>query len=97
MVQSHALVGRHVRVRGRCLTTRTFALGSLSFVRHEWQLEADGVVVLVVGPLPAACSASDGMTSVTITALVAEDTLPALGDLPPSPRRYLVLSTTRAD
>jgi hypothetical protein len=85
------LVGRRVRVVGRCITSpHVRSLGLPRPVLVAWQLEADGVTVLVSGAPPAGCTSADGPNTVAITALVAEDTLPALGDLPASLRRYLV-------
>jgi hypothetical protein len=87
VVASGALVGRRVRVRGRCLSTQRE--GKPPRARDAWQLSADGVLVYVSGPLPAGCRASPA-AMVTIVAVVAEDTLPPIGDLPPAPRRFLV-------
>ena len=87
VVASGALVGRRVRVRGRCLAAQRE--GKPPHGRDAWQLSADGVFVYVTGPLPAGCRAM-GAVMVTIVAVVAEDTLPAIGDLPPAPRRFLV-------
>lgn len=87
VVASGALVGRRVRVRGRCLAMQRE--GKPPRARDAWQLSADGVFVYVTGPLPAGCRAM-GAVMVTIVAVVAEDTLPAIGDLPPAPRRFLV-------
>lgn len=92
VVASRALVGHRVRVTGRCLESGSeHALGQPPRSRHEWQLEADGVAVFVIGPRPRGCRTGGGAT-LTITALVAEDTLPAIGDLPPAPRRFLVFA-----
>jgi hypothetical protein len=55
-----------------------------------WQLAADGVMVYVAGPPPPGCASRHTPVTVMITALVAEDTLPAIGDLPSARRRYLV-------
>jgi hypothetical protein len=55
-----------------------------------WRLEADGTTVLVVGARPSACSSLEPRL-VTLTVVVAEDTLAAIADLPAVPRRYLVL------
>ncbi|HSA56565.1 MAG TPA: hypothetical protein VLE53_12730 [Gemmatimonadaceae bacterium] len=92
VVSSRALVGHRVRVTGRCLGAGSeHPLGQPPRSRHEWQLEADGVAVFVIGPQPRGCRTGDGR-KLTITALVAEDTLPAIGDLPPAPRRFLVFA-----
>lgn len=96
IVASRALVGRRVQVTGRCLGPGSeHALGQPPRSRHEWQLESDGVAVFVIGPPPRGCSGS-AMRSLTITALVAEDTLPPIGDLPPAPRRFLVFAGEEA-
>ena len=92
VVTSRALVGLRVRVTGRCLQPgREHALGQPPRPSHEWQLEAEGVAVFVIGPQPRGCRETD-LQPVTITALVAEDTLPAIGELPPAPRRFLVFA-----
>jgi hypothetical protein len=92
VVASRAYVGRQVRVTGRCLTPRDeHPLGPAIGAMDVWQLEWAGVTVYVVGRAPRACTAPNAsLDTVTITATVAEDTLPAIGDLPPAPRRYLV-------
>ena len=91
IVASSALVGRRVRLIGRCLTQqRSFDLDRPGGVVIVWQLAADGVMVFVAGPPPPGCASRHTPATVMITALVAEDTLPAIGDLPAAPRRYLV-------
>ncbi len=89
VLASGLLVGRRVRVTGRCLAARRALLGKPPRARSEWQLSSDGVYVYVTGPLPPGCGPST-VTTVTILAVVAEDTLPAIADLPPAPRRFLV-------
>ena len=93
VVATRRLVGRRVKVVGRC-SSQFRVPERPAGSRETWQLEGDGVTVLVVGSLPNACTARREPT-VTITALVAEDTLAAIGDLPGAPRRYLVLVDTR--
>lgn len=91
VVTSNALVGRRVRVIGRCPSPAAGrALDRPARMRDAWLLEADGVAVFVTGPPPRVCSTS-GASALTIIAVVAEDTLPAIADLPPAPRRYLLL------
>jgi len=91
IVASSALVGRRVRLIGRCLTQQSsFALERPGGLVIVWQFAADGVVVFVAGPPPPGCASRHPPVTVMITALVAEDTLPAIGDLPAAPRRYLV-------
>ena len=91
IVASSALVGRRVRLIGRCLTQQSpLELGQPHGVMMVWQLAADGVTVFVAGPPPAGCASRHAPVTVMITALVAEDTLPAIGDLPAARRRYLV-------
>lgn len=92
IVASRRFVGRRVRVTGRCLTTTGgHPLGAFRLDLDEWQLEADGVAVYVLGPRPAACGTNTSAGLATITAIVAEDTLPPIGDLPAAPRRYLAV------
>lgn len=89
---SRALVGSRVRVTGRCLApVGAQPLGQPPRPWNEWQLEADGVAMFVIGPMPGACLIPGQEVVLTIDALVAEDTLPAIGDLPGAPRRFLVL------
>jgi len=91
IVASSALVGRRVRLIGRCLTQHgSFELGRPGGVGIVWQLAADGVMVFVAGPPPPGCASRHTPVTVMITALVVEDTLPPIGDLPAAPRRYLV-------
>jgi hypothetical protein len=47
-------------------------------------------MVFVTGTTPLACAGRSGVPMVTVTAFVAEDTLPAIGDLPAVARRFLV-------
>ena len=89
---SRVPVGHTVRLSGRCVVTRGVKMierppdtGPL------WQLEDSGAAVVVSGPRPPSCGAVGQDRGVTITAIVAEDTLPAIGDLPAAPRRYLKL------
>ena len=91
VVNSRALLDRVVRVTGRCQSVSR-GLDRSPRMRDAWQLEADGVVVLVVGRVPRRCSDRRASPSLTIRAIVAVDTLPAIGDLPPSTRHYLVLT-----
>jgi len=91
IVASSALVGRRVRLIGRCLTQQdSFELGPPRGGVIVWQFAADGVMVFVAGPPPPGCASRHTPVTVMITALVAEDTLPPIGDLPAAPRRYLV-------
>ena len=91
VVASSALVGHRVRLIGQCLTQQSpFELDRPGGVVIVWQLAADGVMVFVAGPPPPGCASRHTPVTVMITALVAEDTLPAIGDLPAAPRRYLV-------
>ena len=88
LVLTRAYVGRRVRVSGRCLRG-PHALGQPPRP-NQWQLEADGVAMFVIGARPSECALAARSDTLTITALVAEDTLPAIGDLPPVPRSYLI-------
>src|SRR6187455_1635195 len=97
VMASGALVGRRVRVKGRCLPRDVDdAPAQPTQSSTEWQLAADGIAIFVVGALPGRCAAHGDVT-VTITAIVAEDTLPPIGDLPPSPRRFLVVAEERKE
>ena len=89
VVTSSALVGHRIRIRGRCLSDASeHPLVTIGYASDEWQLEDDGVAIYVLGPAPLACAAGFEDT-VSMCALVTEDTLPPIGDLPPAPRRYV--------
>lgn len=88
-----ALVGKAVEVNGRCLgySVPTVAKGSPPVTRSDWQLEDHGEAVWVNGPMPQGCSATAPAESAsTISALVAQDSMPALGGQTPVLRQYLV-------
>ncbi|MEO8636821.1 MAG: hypothetical protein ABI587_16215 [Gemmatimonadales bacterium] len=88
-----ALVGRILNVTGRCLgySAPFLAKGPSPLTRSDWQLEDQGEAVWVSGAMPTGCSATQPAVSPsTISALVAQDTLPILGGNGPSPRQYLV-------
>ncbi len=88
-----SLTGTRVQVRGTCLgySTPTVAAGAPPLTRSDWQLEEQGEAVWVTGPMPAGCSATQPAAAPsTISALVAQDTLPGLGGKPGVVRRYLV-------
>ena len=88
---SPTIVGRRVRVVGRCMSPSPLSVPEPPARSGQlWRLEADGTTVLVVGARPGACSSLEPRL-VTLTAVVAEDTLAAIADLPAVPRRYLVL------
>lgn len=92
LLDSDTYVGKTVRVTGRCLGYgKPVAVGGPPLTRSDWQLEANGVAIYVSGPLPQGCSPTEGATEpTTMLARVEEDTLPALGERPATPRRYLV-------
>ncbi len=94
LLLSGAHVGHRVRVVGRC-RTRPAALDRPARP-NQWQLEAEGVAIFVIGAVPSDCSPPGNHAMLMVTALVAEDTLPAIGDLPPAPRRYLILINAEA-
>lgn len=88
-----SLTGRLVQVRGTCLgySTPTVAAGAPPATRSDWQLEDQGEAVWVTGALPTGCSATQPAAAPsTITALVAQDTLPGLGGRPGVARRFLI-------
>lgn len=89
-----SLVGKAVDVTGRCLgySVPTVAKGSPPVTRSDWQLEDQGEAVWVSGPMPRGCSPTAPAESAsTISALVAQDTMTALGGAQPVLRQYLVV------
>lgn len=92
LVQSDAWNGREVFVAGRCVGYPSGqAAGPPPVTRSDWLLAGDSAVIYVTGPLPSGCTATGGSTDQTTQhARVAQDTLPALGNQPAKPRRYLV-------
>lgn len=92
LLNSDSLIGEWVRVSGRCLGyTAQVAVGPPPLTRSDWQLEDGEMAIYVSGSLPNGCSATEGSSDrITVTAMVAQDTLPALGNRPAMPRRYLV-------
>jgi len=95
ILESGTYLGHRVRVSGRCLGySAAVAEGGPPLTRSDWQLEDDGVAVYVSGSMPDGCSPTQGSTGRTaIDAVVAQDTVPALGDRLPRPRRYLIRTT----
>lgn len=88
-----ALTGKAVEVTGRCLgySVPTLAKGSPPVTRSDWQLEDQGEAVWVNGPLPDGCTATTPAESAsTIAAMVAQDTMVALGGQERALRQYLV-------
>ncbi len=88
-----SLVGKAVEVNGRCLgySVPTVAKGSPPVTRSDWQLEDKGEAVWVTGPLPAGCTATTPAESAsTISATVAQDTVPGLGTQKGTMRQYLI-------
>jgi len=88
-----SLVGKAVEVTGRCLgySVPTVAKGSPPVTRSDWQLEDQGEAVWVTGSMPDGCTGTTPAEAPsTITALVAQDTMPGLGGQKPVARQYLV-------
>lgn len=88
-----ALTGKAVEVTGRCLgySVPTVAKGSPPVTRSDWQLEDQGEAVWVNGPLPDGCTMTTPAEGAsTISAVVAQDTVPGLGGQTPALRQYLV-------
>ena len=86
------MAGEKVRVQGRCVGyLRTGMMGGQPITRSDWQLEGgDGSRIWVTGPFPAGCTGSTPAPAAAVySMLILEDTLPAMGDLPARPRRYL--------
>lgn len=92
LMTSDAYVGKRVEVAGRCLGyAAQVAVGPPPVTRSDWQLEDADAAIFVTGPLPGGCSPTEGSAQrTTILALVAQDTLPALGNRAATARRYLV-------
>ena len=92
LLDSDSLVGVQVHVAGRCLGySAQVAVGSPPLTRSDWQLEDGELAIYVSGPLPSGCSATAGSSDrITVTAIVAQDTLSPLGNRRAMPRRYLV-------
>jgi hypothetical protein len=93
VLTSPSLVGKAVEVTGRCLgySVPTLAIGSPPVTRSDWQLEDQGEAVWVTGSMPDGCTATTPAGSAsTISALVAQDTMPGLGGQKPAVRQYLV-------
>ncbi|HJS44449.1 MAG TPA: hypothetical protein VJ755_13345 [Gemmatimonadales bacterium] len=89
---SNALVGKRVRVTGRCMGYSTpLAVGPPPQTRSDWQLADGGTAIYVVGTFPPGCSPTTGSSEpVTIIGVVTEDTLPARMERPARARRYMV-------
>lgn len=87
-----SLVGKAVEVNGRCLgySVPTVAKGAPPATRSDWQLEDQGEAVWVNGPMPQGCTATTPAESAsTVSAVVAQDTLPSLGTQKGQARQYL--------
>lgn len=89
---SGALVGKRVRVTGRCMGySKPLAVGPPPRTRSDWQLADGSTAIYVVGTFPPGCSPTTGSSEpVTIIGVVTEDTLPALMDRPARARRFMV-------
>ena len=88
-----SLAGKSVRITGTCLgySVPTVAKGPPPVTRSDWQLEDQGEAVWVTGQLPSGCqSTTPSAGPVTITAEVAQDTVPTLGGQGGGVRRYLI-------
>ena len=80
LVNGAVHVGKVVRTRGQCIGYSTpVAEGSPPRTRSDWQLEDDGIAVWIVGAFPTGCTGAGGDgTIITVSGLVAEDTVVAL-------------------
>ena len=92
LLDSDAYVGKRVQVTGRCHGyAADVAVGPPPVTRSDWQLVDADASIFVTGPLPGGCSPTEGSAQrTTILALVAQDTLSALGNRAATARRYLV-------
>jgi hypothetical protein len=91
VLTTQALVGHTVVVSGYCIPEATPAMahGTQPVRSNDWQLTEGGAAVWVSGPKPAGCAESAKDERSTITAVVAQDTIPAT-DRTQSLRPYLV-------
>ncbi|HKA58319.1 MAG TPA: hypothetical protein VKD28_06870 [Gemmatimonadales bacterium] len=89
---SGALVGKRVRVTGKCMGYSTpLAVGPPPRTRSDWQLADGSMAIYVVGTFPPGCSPTTGSSEpVTIIGVVTEDTIPARLGGPARPRRFMV-------
>jgi hypothetical protein len=90
-LDSAGLVGKSVRVEGRCLRLgAAVAFGPPPVTRSDWELGGDGRAIYVVGPRPPGCPTdADAQSTTIIEATVRSDTLPPRGTRAATPRRYL--------
>ena len=91
LVNGAVQVGKIVRTRGQCIGYATpVAEGSPPRTRSDWQLEDGGIAVWVVGAFPPGCTGAGGDgTFITVSGLVAEDTVVVLNG-PAHVRRFLI-------
>jgi len=92
ILDSDGLVGRSVTLKGFCRGYGSLiGTGPPPLTRSDWLFADNGDAIWVSGRLPKGCSATEGSDQeTTIDAVVRQDTLPAMGDNPARPRRYLV-------
>ena len=92
LLDSDVYVGKRVQVTGRCHGYAAgVAVGPPPVTRSDWQLVDGGAAIFVSGRLPPGCSPTEGSAQrTTVLALVAQDTLSALGNRAATARRYLV-------
>ena len=96
IVGSDALVGRAVRIAGRCLGYGggTAASGGPPRTRSDWQLADATGAVYVVGRRPTDCAReAGGARRVLVVGRVAEDTVRGLGAS--TPRRFVLADSVR--
>lgn len=89
IVASPDLLGRKVRVTGRCLDVPYLRpIGPPPRTRRDWQITDGGGAIYVTGSFPGRCSANEPLT---IVAKVAEVTRPSLkGSQVDRTSRYLI-------
>ena len=92
IIDSDRLVGRTVRVGGKCAGYGGVAgAGPPPRSRSDWVLRADSRLIYVVGAFPSGCAPVGGTdVDVTVLARVAQDTLAPFAGRPGQPRRYLI-------
>jgi hypothetical protein len=98
LAEAPRLVGHFVLIEGACFGYgNAAALGPPPITRSDWAFGDDGPQLYVVGTMPVGCTAVSPRGTAVRTALlamVAEDTLRALGASHGTARRYLKVVRT---
>jgi len=89
ILSDRSYVGKLVRLSGTCLEYGHLAEGGPPKTRSDWQLEQGGVAIYVAGPLPPGCLGASSAPTVTVTAMVRQDTISVNSSNPRRARQYL--------